>query len=71
MSLVGAGDTLAVIRLMALFDSSISQVTGELGRSRAVDSGHALATLGWKTRPAADSIVDTARSLIDRGIVKV
>ncbi len=60
-----------VIRLMALFDSSISQVTGELGRSRAVDSGHALATLGWKTRPAADSIVDTARSLIDRGIVKV
>ncbi|CUS46446.1 MAG: aldehyde reductase [Pseudomonadota bacterium] len=61
----------AVIRLMALFDSSISQVTGELGRSRAVDSGHALATLGWKTRPAADSIVDTARSLIDRGIVKV
>lgn len=60
-----------VIRLMALFNSSISQVTGELGRSRAVDSGHALATLGWKTRPAADSIVDTARSLIDRGIVKV
>ncbi|QNQ07924.1 NAD-dependent epimerase/dehydratase family protein [Sphingomonas alpina] len=60
-----------LVRFIALFDGGLRQVIGELGRVRAVDSSHALEVLGWKTRPAADSIVDTARSLIDRGIVKV
>ena len=60
-----------VLRLIAVFDGSIKQVVGELGRTRAADSAHALAVLGWKTRLAEESIVDTARSLIDRGIVKV
>jgi dihydroflavonol-4-reductase len=60
-----------VIRLMALFDGSIKQVLGELGRSRAVDASHAEAVLGWKTRDEAQSIVDTANSLIEFGVVKV
>ena len=60
-----------VIKLMALFDASIRQVTGELGRTRAADSSHAREMLGWVPRPAEESIIDTARSLIDRGIVKV
>ncbi|GAA0314507.1 aldehyde reductase [Sphingomonas oligophenolica] len=60
-----------VIKLMALFDASIRQVTGELGRTRAADSSHARDVLGWVPRPAEDSIIETARSLIDRGIVKV
>lgn len=60
-----------VLRLMAVFDNSIRQVTGELGRTRAASSAHAEAVLGWTQRPAEESIVDTARSLIDRGIVKV
>ena len=60
-----------VIKLMALFDASIRQVTGELGRTRAADSSHAREVLGWVPRPAAESIIETARSLIDRGIVKV
>ena len=60
-----------VIKLMALFDASVRQVTGELGRTRAADSGHAHDVLGWVNRPAEESIIDTARSLIDRGIVKV
>ncbi|MGY4398566.1 dihydroflavonol-4-reductase [Sphingomonas sp. UYAg733] len=59
------------VRLIALFDGGLRQVLGELGRVRAVDSSHAFEVLGWKTRPAADSIVDTARSLIDLGIVKI
>ena len=58
-----------VIKLMALFDSSIRQVTGELGRTRAASSDHARAVLGWVPRPAEESILATARSLIDRGIV--
>ncbi|MEP7007735.1 MAG: aldehyde reductase [Sphingomonas bacterium] len=60
-----------VLRLMAVFDETIKQVVGELGRTRAADSAHAIAVLGWKMRPVEESIVDTARSLIDRGIVKV
>jgi dihydroflavonol-4-reductase len=60
-----------VIKLMALFDPSIRQVTGELGRVRAASSDHARAVLGWVPRPAEESILVTARSLIDRGIVKV
>lgn len=60
-----------VLRLMAVFDNSIRQVTGELGRTRAASSDHAQAVLGWTQRPAEESIIDTARSLIDRGIVKV
>jgi dihydroflavonol-4-reductase len=60
-----------VLRLMAVFDGSIKQVVGELGRTRAADSAHAMAVLGWKMRPAEESIIDTARSLIDREIVKV
>ncbi|MDB5707921.1 MAG: aldehyde reductase [Sphingomonas bacterium] len=60
-----------VIKLMALFDPTIRQVTGELGRVRAADSSHAREVLGWEPRPAEESILATARSLIDRGIVKV
>jgi len=60
-----------VLRFMGLFDSGVRQIIGELGRTRAADSGHALEVLGWKTRPEEETIVDTARSLIDRGILKV
>ncbi|MEO5868019.1 MAG: NAD-dependent epimerase/dehydratase family protein [Sphingomonas sp.] len=60
-----------VVRAMALFDPTIRQVTGELGRTRAVDPRHSLGVLGWKTRDEATTILDTARSLIERGIVKV
>lgn len=59
-----------VLKLLALFDGSIRQVVGELGRVRAVDPGHTAAVLGWRTRDESESIEDTARSLIARGIVK-
>ena len=60
-----------VVRLIGLFDGGIGQIVGELGRVRATDAGHAERVLGWKTRDEGDSIVDTAESLIERGIVKV
>jgi dihydroflavonol-4-reductase len=60
-----------VVRGMAIFDRTIRQVTSELGRTRACDAGHVFARLGWKTRDEAETILDTARSLIARGIVKV
>lgn len=60
-----------LVRLFALFDPVVRQVTGELGKVRDGDSSHAIEVLGWEMRPAEESIVDTARSLIDLGLVKV
>lgn len=60
-----------VLRLASLFDPTIRMVTGELGKRRITPSDHASTVLGWVPRPAADTIVDTARSLIDLGVIKV
>lgn len=60
-----------VVRILALFDGSIRQVLGELGRRRDVSPEHTAQALGWRTRDEAQTIVDTAQSLIERGIVKV
>lgn len=60
-----------VVRLLALFDGSIRQVLGELGRRRDVSPEHTATLLGWRTRDEGETIVDTAKSLIEHGIVKV
>ena len=59
-----------VVRIAALFDPMLKTVVGELGSVRNMDVSHAKAVLGWVARPAQESIVDAARSLIDQGIVK-
>ena len=59
-----------VVRIAALFDPMLKTVVGELGSVRNMDVSHAKAVLGWAARPAEESIVDAARSLIDLGIVK-
>ena len=60
-----------LVRLSALWDPVVRQVLGELGKVRHADASHAKAVLGWAARPPEESIVDTARSLIDLGIVRV
>jgi dihydroflavonol-4-reductase len=60
-----------LVRISALFDPLTRQVVSELGKVRILDASHAKEVLGWQTRAPEDSIVDTARSLIDLGIVKV
>lgn len=60
-----------LVRLLALFDPVVKQVVGQLGKVRNTDAIHAKAVLGWTARPPEESIVDTARSLIDLGIVKI
>jgi dihydroflavonol-4-reductase len=60
-----------LVRVAARFNPMIRQIVGELGNVRDADAGHALAVLGWQTRPVEQSIVDCARSLIERGIVQV
>jgi dihydroflavonol-4-reductase len=59
------------VRIAALFNPLAKAVVGELGSVRNQDASHAKEKLGWQTRPVEQSIVDTARCLIDLGIVKV
>jgi len=59
-----------MVRLAAHFVPVAKAVVGELGSVRHQSPAHALAVLGWQTRPVEQSIVDTARSLLDLGLVK-
>jgi nucleoside-diphosphate-sugar epimerase len=58
-----------LIRAMAVFDPSVRSIVSDLGESPAYTAEKAKATLGWETRPFADSIAETAQSLIERGLV--
>jgi dihydroflavonol-4-reductase len=58
-----------VLRVAALFNPLARMVVNELGSVRHQDASHAKAVLGWATRPAEQSIADTARCLIQLGIV--
>ena len=59
-----------LVRIAAHFNPLAKAVVGELGNVRNQDASHAKAVLGWQTRPVEQSIVDSARSLIELGIVK-
>lgn len=60
-----------LVRVVALFDPVVRQVTGELGNTRESPAAHARDKLGWVPRPVEESVLDTARSLIAQGVVKV
>ena len=59
-----------MVRVTALFVPLAKAVVGELGSVRHQSPAHAKAVLGWQARPAEQSIVDAARSLLDLGLVK-
>ncbi|MBS0335463.1 MAG: NAD-dependent epimerase/dehydratase family protein [Proteobacteria bacterium] len=59
-----------LVRVVANFNPLAKAVVSELGSVRHQDASHAKAALGWATRPIEQSIVDTARCLIDLGIVR-
>ncbi len=59
-----------LVRVMAPFNPMAKAVVGELGSVRNQDASHAKAVLGWATRPEEQSIVDTAHSLLELGLVK-
>jgi dihydroflavonol-4-reductase len=60
-----------LVRTMGIFDPSIRSIAGQLGRKNEASSEKAQTMLGWSPRPSAESIVDCARSLIDKGVVEV
>ena len=59
-----------MVRVVARFNPLARAVVSELGSVRHQDASHAKAVLGWATRPVEQSILDTARCLIELGIVK-
>lgn len=60
-----------MVRVGALFNPLAKAVVGELGSVRNQSPEHAKKVLGWATRPVEQSIVDTARSLLDQGLIKL
>ncbi|TFU01232.1 aldehyde reductase [Polymorphobacter arshaanensis] len=58
-----------LLRLVGKFDKTVGMVLPELGKARICDASHAKAILGWVPRPAADSIVDCANSMIAHGLI--
>ncbi len=58
-----------LIRLAALFDRDLSAVTGSLGKRQEFTSAKAQSVLGWRPRPMAETILDCANSLIEKGLV--
>ena len=57
-----------LLRLMARFDSSIRPALDFVGRRELVSADKANRELGWTMRPVRDTILDTARSLIELGL---
>jgi nucleoside-diphosphate-sugar epimerase len=58
-----------VLRLMARFDPGVRALTPTLDRQHQYVSEKARRVLGWRPRPAADTVVDCAASLLAQGAI--
>ncbi|MBM7789214.1 NAD-dependent epimerase/dehydratase family protein [Tenggerimyces flavus] len=58
-----------VVRLAARFDPSLREITVSLGRRHRHSIGKAKRVLGWQPRPAAETVLDCGRSLIEHNAV--
>ncbi len=54
------------VRAMGIFDPSVRSVVGQLGRKQEYSSARAEELLGWQPRPIAETVVDCARSMLER-----
>jgi nucleoside-diphosphate-sugar epimerase len=54
-----------IVRLMAIFKPELREITIGLGRKNRHTTRKAETLLGWKPRPAHETIIDCARSLIE------
>ena len=55
--------------IIAWFDKAVNLALGFVGRKELVSSAKAQRELGWTMRPVRDSIIDTAKTMIEQGIV--
>lgn len=58
-----------VLWLIARFDSTIKMSLNYLGHKQLATSERAIQELGWSMRPLRDTVIDTARSMIEHGVV--
>jgi dihydroflavonol-4-reductase len=58
-----------IVRAAAPFNAEMAQLAPSLGVRSRLSTAHAERLLGWRTRPAADSVTDTANSLLNLGLV--
>ncbi|MBD3730816.1 MAG: NAD-dependent epimerase/dehydratase family protein [Sphingomonadales bacterium] len=59
-----------LIPVLAVFMPELRQVKGDARKLRDIDGSHATSVLGFEYIPASQSLLDTASSLIARGLVK-
>lgn len=59
-----------VVRAASLFDSSLKQVTGELGKVKNATNEKARRLLGWEPRPNEEAVIATAESLVHYGLLR-
>lgn len=57
-----------MLRVLARFDASVRPALDFVGRREDVSADKARRELGWTPRPARESILDTAHSLIELGL---
>ena len=60
-----------VVRLLALRSARMRQLAPQLGRRRRASNAKARSMLDWRPRSNDEVVLDTARSLIDLGLVGV
>jgi nucleoside-diphosphate-sugar epimerase len=58
-----------LVRFSALFDKSLRSIVVSLGRRNQHSTAKAERVLGWKPRPAAETVVDCGRSLLDWKVI--
>jgi nucleoside-diphosphate-sugar epimerase len=55
--------------IIARFDKAVHLALAYVGRKELVSSAKAQRELGWTMRPVLESVVDTARTMIEHGVV--
>lgn len=59
-----------VVRLASISDPALKAITVSLGRRNRHSTAKAERVLGWQARPAAQTVVECAESLIAHGVVR-
>jgi len=59
-----------VLWFVAKFNPMAKSVLSDIGKRTILDASKAQTELGWKPRAVKNSIIETAQSMIDRGLIK-
>ena len=59
-----------LLRIVALFDLQVRGILSELGKHKNASNDKARRVLGWKPKSLQESVLATAHSLIDLGLLK-